>query len=178
MGDRHGGYQKLHQQDRKKAETLEGFMPMKLRALVIDDSGLMRTRVMKSLRETQLAEFEFTEAEDGSDGLAKFSSKKTDIVFVDWNMPKLSGIDFVRTVRASVKTNHIPIIMVTTESSLGKIQQAMDGVPGVDDYITKPFTVEQLRRSLTRLLPKLTLEKPNQPAAALAGFFSRLRSAG
>src|SRR5438046_2712115 len=111
MGDRHRGDQKLYQQDRNKAETVEGFMQMKLRALVIDDSGLMRTRVMKSLRETQLAEFEFTEAQDGSDGLAKFSLNKTDIVFVDWNMPKLSGIDFVRTVRASGKTKHIPIIM-------------------------------------------------------------------
>jgi two-component system chemotaxis response regulator CheY len=178
MGDRCRGDQKLYQQDSGKAETLEDLMQMKLRALVIDDSGLMRTRVIKSLRETQLAEWEFTEAQDGSDGLDKFSPNKTDIVFVDWNMPKLSGIDFVRTVRASGKTNHIPMIMVTTESSLGKIQQAMDGVPGVDDYITKPFTVEQLQRSLTRLLPKLTREKPNQPAAALSGFFSRLRSAG
>jgi two-component system chemotaxis response regulator CheY len=73
---------------------------MTIRALVIDDSKVMRSMVMQSLQKTRLADFEFIEAQDGADALEKFDPDEIDIVFADWNMPNMSGIDFVREVRA------------------------------------------------------------------------------
>ena len=68
----------------------------KVRALVIDDSQVMRNIVMQCLGRSGMGEFEFTEAGDGEEGLKKFSPANTDIVFVDWNMPVMTGIEFVR----------------------------------------------------------------------------------
>lgn len=116
---------------------------MKLRALVVDDSRVMRMMVMESLRKTSLAEFEFLEAEDGEKALEKFNPKKVDIVFADWNMPNMSGVDLVRAIRATGKSDHIPIIMVTSEKTLGKMDEALDDA-GANAFISKPFTVDYM----------------------------------
>ncbi len=109
---------------------------MKLNALVIEDCAIMRNMLMQMLPLTGLAEFKFTEAENGVDALARFSPDKTDIVFVDWNMPKLTGIEVVRKIRASGKTGHIPIIMVTGLGTVGNVEEALDNA-GASVYITK-----------------------------------------
>lgn len=93
---------------------------MDINALVVDDSGIMRKMVMRSLTESKPARFAFTEAQDGLDALEKFDAKKTSIVFVDWNMPNMSGIDLVREIRSTVK-HHVPIVMITTEGTMGKV---------------------------------------------------------
>ncbi|MCD6365702.1 MAG: response regulator [Planctomycetes bacterium] len=138
---------------------------MEMNALVVDDSGIMRKMVMRSLTETALAEFKFTEARDGLDALEKFNDS-VDIMFVDWNMPNMSGIDFLRKVRDS-ETEHTPAVMITTESTMGKVEEALDEV-GVDCFIVKPFTPESLKVKLSPLFEKLT-SSPQK-----AGFFSRL----
>ena len=103
----------------------------KLKALVIDNSGEMRTRLMDSLRKSGLAEFEFSESEDGVDALLKFDSKETDIVFADWNLPRMTGIEFVRKVRSNPKNLHVPIVMVTSEQTIGRIHEALDAAGAV-----------------------------------------------
>jgi len=143
---------------------------MKLRALVIDDSRVMRNMVMESLRRTQLAEFEFTEAEDGSDALTKFNPKSTDIVFVDWNMPKMSGIDFVRKVRTTHKNCDVPIVMVTSEKSVGKVEEALD-MAGANAYIAKPFTVEYMQKKISPLVNELEAKSSSKKGK---GFFGKL----
>ncbi|MCL6628305.1 MAG: response regulator [Armatimonadetes bacterium] len=142
---------------------------MKIRALVIDDSRVMRNMVKESLRKTELAEFEFDEAEDGNDGLKKFNPKSTDIIFVDWNMPNMTGIDFVRKVRSSHKQCTVPIVMVTSEKSMGKIEEALDKA-GANAYITKPFTVEYMQRKLSPLFEEISAKQSKQTT----GFFSKL----
>jgi two-component system chemotaxis response regulator CheY len=107
----------------------------------------MRAMVMVSLQKTRLADFEFSEAEDGEDALKKFNPKKTDIIFADWNMPKMSGIEFVREVRSMQKTEHIPIIMVTSEKTVSKLEEALDDA-GANSFISKPFTVEYMEQKL------------------------------
>ena len=97
---------------------------MKLNTLVVDDSRVMRTVVMQALTKSGLAEFQFSEAEDGEDALETFAFQSIDIAFVDWNMPKMTGIEFVRKARAREKSNHIPIIMVTSERAVGKVQDS------------------------------------------------------
>ena len=147
---------------------------MKLRALVIDDSRVMRNMVMESLRRTQLADFDFAEAEDGSDGLVKFNPKTTDIVFVDWNMPNMSGIDFVRKVRSAHNSCNVPIVMVTSEKSIGKVEEALDSA-GANAYISKPFTIEYMQHKLSSLINEITAR---QAAKLSGGFFSKLVGGG
>ena len=150
---------------------------MKLRALVVEDSGMMRKAVIQSIQKTELAEWEFIEAGDGQDALAKLHSKDVDIMFVDWNMPKMTGIDFVHKVRAEKKTAKTPIMMVTSEKAMGKVQEALDSA-GANDYITKPFTHDELTRRLAKLIEKIETTSSEQPAPKSGGFFGKLLGGG
>src|SRR5262249_21612664 len=114
-------------------------MNVKLKALVVDDSGVMRKMVMKSLTEAKLADFEFVEAVDGADALAKFDPNEFHIAFIDWNMPNMTGIDLVRKIRSLEDVVHVGLVMVTSEKTMGKIQEALDEA-GADAFISKPFT--------------------------------------
>ena len=142
---------------------------MKLRALVMDDSRVMRNMIMDALRRTELAEFEFIEAENGAEGLDKFNPKHIDIVFIDWNMPKMSGIQFVEEVRAMKHTKHIPLIMVTSEKTMGKVEVALNEA-GADAYICKPFTVKELHWKLGKVIDKM-----HEKQKKSSGFFSKLK---
>jgi two-component system chemotaxis response regulator CheY len=136
-------------------------MSIKLRALVIDDSGVMRKMVIKALTDAQLAEFEFIEAEDGQIAFEKLKESAIDIAFVDWNMPNMTGVDFVREVRKWEKSNdheHIPLVMVTSEKTMGKIQEALDQA-GADGFITKPFTAEEMKVKLKKHTDKAQLQR-------------------
>lgn len=138
---------------------------MEMNALVVDDSGIMRKMVMRSLTEIALAEFTFIEAKDGLDALEKFD-ESVDIMFVDWNMPNMNGIDFIKKVRET-ETGHTPAVMITTESTMGKVEEALDEA-GVDCFVVKPFTPETLKVKLGPLFEKLT------GSSKKVGFFSKL----
>ena len=127
---------------------------LKLRGLVVDDSRVMRSMVMMNLQKARLAEWEFVEAEDGTDALSKFNVDTIDIAFVDWNMPNMTGIEFVRKARALGGTQYIPIIMVTSEKSMGKIEEALDQA-GANAFISKPFTADDLKRKLQSIVESL-----------------------
>ena len=160
-------------------------MSVTLKALVIDDSHIMRQMVMESLRKAKLADFEFTEAEDGKDALAKLDAAEVHIAFVDWNMPNMSGIDFVREVRELEKRSDrdpIPLVMVTSEKTISKVEEALDEA-GQDAFISKPFTVETMQVKLKKVVDKATLnvvkalrDKREAAAAAPAsgGMFGKL----
>ncbi len=127
---------------------------MVLRALVVDDSKVMRTMVKNSLDKTGLAKFKFTEAQDGADALQKFDPKNIDICFVDWNMPKMNGFDFALEVRGIRGTRHIPIVFITSEKTMGKMMDATDKA-GANAFICKPFTVDELKHKLKPILDKM-----------------------
>lgn len=141
---------------------------MKLKALVVDDSRVMRTMVMRMLGEAKLADFEFIEAEDGADALSKFNPDHIDIAFVDWNMPNMSGIDFVRKVRANRNARHIPLIMVTSERTMGKMEDALDRA-GANAYICKPFTAAELHAKLGKIISSMPEKKEKS-----GGFFGKM----
>ena len=131
-------------------------MNLKLTALVIDDSRVMRNMVMETLRKTALAEFRFVEAEDGQDALKKMGENVIHIAFVDWNMPNMSGIDFIRAARCQAfqkDDEPVPMVMVTSEKTMGKIQEAMDDA-GAEGFISKPFTADEMRRKVTKAVEK------------------------
>jgi two-component system chemotaxis response regulator CheY len=150
-------------------------LAMKLKALVIDDSGVMRKMVMKSLTEAKLAEFEFVEAEDGQIALDKLKTNDIDIAFVDWNMPVMTGVDFVKAVREQEKISGdiaIPLVMITSEKTIGKVQEALDEA-GADSFISKPFTVEEMQHKLKKhadraQLVRIRKERNKRQAAATA----------
>jgi two-component system, chemotaxis family, chemotaxis protein CheY len=145
---------------------------MTLKALVLDDSGVMRTMLMNALTHLNYAEFEFTEAEDGVIGLNKFNADDFDIIFADWNMPNMTGIDFAHKVRATKKGSTIPIIMVTSEKTVGKLEEALNSAK-VNAYISKPFTGDYLGRKLAPVLFSMG-EKAKGAPKPRGGFFGKL----
>ncbi len=120
----------------------------KVKALVVDDSKIMRSAVKRALDQLMIAEFEYEEAMDGQDALEKFSDD-IEIMFVDWNMPKMTGVEFSRAIRDKGNTDHIPIIMVTAEKSMGKVDTALNE-GGANEYITKPFTADKMHKTISR----------------------------
>ncbi len=137
---------------------------MKIKAMVVDDSGIMRKMVMRSLKESGLAEFEFVEGVDGVDALEKFNPDEIQMMFVDWNMPNMNGLEFITKVR-EMTSHHIPVAMITTERTMEKVEEAIEQA-GVDTFICKPFTTDVMKKKLGLLFDKIEDDKE--------GFFGAL----
>lgn len=127
-------------------------MSGKRKALVIDDSGVMRKMVIENVKKTGLGEFEFIEAENGEDALAKLD-EEVKVAFIDWNMPKMTGVEFVKKVRSQPGGHKIILIMVTSEKGLSKTKEAL-GEAGANGFISKPFTHRDMQYELKPLLEK------------------------
>lgn len=118
-----------------------------MHALVIDDSATMR-RILRGFLHT--LGFETKEACDGVDGLEKLRTMDVaDLVVVDWNMPELDGLGFLRRMREEHLHDRVPVLMVTTESSLARVSEALEA--GAGEYVMKPFTEAMLREKLALL---------------------------
>ena len=105
-------------------------------ALIVDDSRAMRTILGLHLRGLG---FRVIEAENGSEGLARLQeSGGADVALVDWNMPIMNGIEFVRAVRHRPEFDAMRMMMVTTESDTAHVALALAG--GANEYVMKPFT--------------------------------------
>ncbi|MDR4505493.1 MAG: response regulator [Candidatus Scalindua sp.] len=120
------------------------------KVLLVDDSAVMRKIIQRNIKESGLIVNEFVEAGDGAQALEKVSANELDLILCDWNMPTMSGIEFVKTLRSLNLPRKIPVVMVTTEGSDAKKTEAKDS--GANDYITKPFTAAQLRDTLGKYL--------------------------
>ena len=120
------------------------------KVLIIDDSAVMRKIIQRNIQQSGLWVDEFVEAGDGREGLEKVTSNNIDLILCDWNMPNMTGIDFVKAVRVSGQKSNIPIVMVTTEGGEAKIEEAKNS--GANGYLTKPFTPDQLRSKLGNFL--------------------------
>lgn len=118
-----------------------------MNAIVIDDSRAMRLILKGMLNKLG---FKVTEAEDGSDGLNQLEAgDPPDLVLVDWNMPVMSGFEFLQAVRSQESFNPLKVMFVTTETEKAQIRQVMDA--GADAYLTKPFTPDRLKAKLVQL---------------------------
>jgi len=116
-------------------------------ALIVDDSKAMRMILGKALREIG---FEITEAGNGHEALHRLNvGEPIDLVLVDWNMPLMNGHELVCAVRANVLLSGIRIMMVTTETSMTNVQQALEA--GANEYLMKPFTKEILLEKVALL---------------------------
>jgi two-component system chemotaxis response regulator CheY len=118
-----------------------------MRALVIDDSRTVRAIIGKILREVGL---EVVEAANGREGLDRLREPPgAELVLVDWNMPEMNGLEFIRAVRAERQYDPVRIMMVTTETEQEQVVRALDA--GADEYVMKPFTRDILVAKLSLL---------------------------
>lgn len=118
-----------------------------MHALVVDDSQTIRLILRKYLGKIG---FDVVEAADGVEGIARLREMpQTDLVLVDWNMPNMSGVDFVRAVRTIRQYDSLPLVMVTTNTELDQIASALEA--GANEYIMKPFTQDVIRGKLELL---------------------------
>ncbi len=121
-----------------------------MRFLVVDDSSTMRRIIVNTLK--SLGHQEICEAGNGREGLESLKDGPFDLIITDWNMPEMSGIDFVRSLRRDDSTSQIPIVMVTTNASRDDIVEAMKA--GVTSYVVKPFTHDTIREKLEAALAR------------------------
>jgi two-component system, chemotaxis family, chemotaxis protein CheY len=111
--------------------------------LVTDDSPIVRKIARRILR--NLA-FEVDEAENGRIALEKCEQRMPDVVLLDWNMPVMSGIEFLRSLRIMDGGGAPKVIVCTTESDVEHIREALE--TGADEYLMKPFDAGMLRTKL------------------------------
>lgn len=118
-----------------------------MKALVIDDSRAMRLILGRMLRELGM---EVAEAADGREGLAQLDDGLApSLVLVDWNMPEMTGIEFVEAVRRPPYSSTAKVVMVTTETEVPQVVRALQA--GADEYVMKPFTKDAIFEKLQLL---------------------------
>jgi two-component system chemotaxis response regulator CheY len=125
-----------------------GGVRMSITIMVVDDSRIMRNTV-KGVFSGLGISCVFVEANDGEEALMQLEMYPIDLILLDWNMPKLSGIDFLKKVRAAEKHKTLPIIMVTSEAAKFTVIEALKN--GATDYITKPINLDLFKEKITKL---------------------------
>ncbi|MBU2886310.1 response regulator [Gilvimarinus agarilyticus] len=125
---------------------------MALRILVADDAGFIRDMVKKNLRE-RIPGVEIFEAADGSRALAAAKGQTMDLILSDWEMPNLSGEELLRSLRNDERYQATPFIMISSRGDRAHVVKAVEA--GVNDYISKPFTPDELIRKVFKQLKKI-----------------------
>lgn len=119
-----------------------------MKILVVDDFPTQRKLMKRTLLD--LGFENVIEAVDGVDALEKLHMGDVEFIICDWHMPKMMGIDLLRTIRADGKFSRMPFLMVTAEVKRENIIEAAKA--GVSNYIAKPFTVESLQEKMRDIL--------------------------
>lgn len=117
-----------------------------MRVLVVDDSRAARAILKAALR--ACGHDEVIEAENGLEGLVRLKRSDTipDMVLVDWNMPEMDGLEFVKRVRSDHAFDGALLMMVTSETNPERMVQALEA--GANEYLMKPFEREGLIEKL------------------------------
>jgi two-component system chemotaxis response regulator CheY len=120
------------------------------KALVIDDSRTMR-RILGSILTS--VGYTVCQAGDGLEGLAVIERERADsdfgLILVDWNMPEMNGLEFVRALRKDARNRAIAVMMVTTETQAEQMVKAL--AAGASAYVMKPFTRDIIEDKLRML---------------------------
>lgn len=116
-----------------------------MKVLLVDDS-----KTMRRIQRTQLSDigvYDIVEASDGEEALTVLQDNMpVDIILLDWNMPVMDGMSFLKKVRSDAAFKGVKIVMCTSESEKRRVIDAMK--EGVNNYIVKPFTSEILKEKL------------------------------
>ncbi|MDH5298420.1 MAG: response regulator [Desulfobulbaceae bacterium] len=133
--------------------------------LVVDDSETMRAAIRKVVGMSGVPVGEFLEAGNGMEALAVLEDAWVDVILTDINMPEMNGIEFLKRVKAEEVYRNIPVIIITTEASQARMDEA-EGL-GASGYVKKPFLPETIKMILTDVLEKAYAQRMKEiPAEA------------
>jgi two-component system chemotaxis response regulator CheY len=121
-----------------------------IRALIVDDSSVMRKIVERSLRQAGITVTEVFEAGNGAEALSILNENRVDLILCDINMPVMDGLEFVKQLSGVENAKDVPVIMITTEGSESHVVQALSC--GARGYIRKPFTADQVKEHVVPVL--------------------------
>lgn len=119
-----------------------------MKVLVVDDFATMR-RIVKNIL-TQLGFKNIVEADDGATAVDLLKNEKVDLIISDWNMPKMTGLELLKKIRADEKYSKHPFLMVTAEAQKQNVIEAVQA--GVSNYVVKPFTAEAISEKLKKII--------------------------
>jgi two-component system response regulator MprA len=135
---------------------------MPARLLIVDDEPKLRNAVSRALR---MEGYAVGIASDGSSGLAVMAAERPDLVVLDVMMPRMDGLEVCRRLRRNGDAT--PVLMLTALDSIGDRVAGLDA--GADDYLVKPFALEELFARVRALLRRATTPGEGEPAPAFAG---------
>jgi two-component system chemotaxis response regulator CheY len=117
-------------------------------AMIVDDSRAMRMILGRTLLRYGYGVLQAANGKDALDQLHQ-NGLQVNLFLVDWNMPEMNGLDFVKSIRAEPRFGSIPILMVTTETEADQMCAALEA--GANEYVIKPFTDETIEDKLRML---------------------------
>ncbi len=123
-------------------------MDTSIKVLIVDDFATMR-RILKNILK-QLGFKNLVEADDGTTAWELLEGQQIDLIISDWNMPKMTGLELLKKVRASDTYKTTPFLMVTAEAQKQNVIEAVQA--GVSNYVVKPFTAEAISDKLEKIL--------------------------
>jgi diguanylate cyclase (GGDEF)-like protein len=134
------------------------------RVLVVDDDEDIRAYLEVTL---ELAAFEVLQAANGAEGLEMARVDQPDLVLLDVMMPGMDGLEVLRQLRADVRTNHLPVILLTARVQSDDTIEGLER--GADDYVTKPFDANVLVARIQSALRRADLQRARNPLTGLPG---------
>nr|NJM03541.1 response regulator [Desulfobacula sp.] len=123
-------------------------MDTSIKVLIVDDFATMR-RILKNILK-QIGFKNLVEADDGTSAWEILQGQSIDLIISDWNMPKMTGLELLKKVRASDQYKRTPFLMVTAEAQKQNVIEAVQA--GVSNYVVKPFTAEAISDKLEKIL--------------------------
>ncbi|MCX6907595.1 MAG: response regulator [Verrucomicrobia bacterium] len=118
--------------------------------LIVDDSLTARTFIARTLQMAELPLSQVYQARNGQEALGLLEREWVDLVFADINMPDMDGVELVRRMRATELLKSVPVVIVSTDRSERRMAEMNEA--GVQAYLTKPVTPEDLKATVERLL--------------------------
>ncbi len=120
------------------------------RICIIEDNFIIRKLILRIVKSSDIDIEEICEASNGIEALQSINEHKIDIVFTDYNMPKMTGIEFAKTLHNTAMHQNVPIVMITAHDNESLKKEASDA--GIGSFITKPFNPEQITNELRNCL--------------------------
>lgn len=122
---------------------------MAINILVVDDSAVMRSMIIKTIKNTGIEVGEVHQAGNGAEGLEVLDNNWLDLLFIDVNMPVMDGMEMLAQVRKNPITMDMPVLIVSTESNNERIKIIDEQYAG---FVHKPFTAEVLKEKILDVL--------------------------
>jgi two-component system chemotaxis response regulator CheY len=143
---------------------------MPVSVLVVDDSDVIRSMILKTLRLADVAVSTAYEASNGREALVLLEDNWVDVVLADINMPVMDGIEMLRRIRASADHANLPVIIVSTEGAASRVAELTEA--GVSAYVSKPFTPERIRDVVERVTRDMKSDLEEEAAEAVRWTFT------